>query len=85
MVYSQHQRVPLLPGLNSSNTGCFSDAAFRVAAEVCEEFYDTFNFNYYKSKRDWDVSEATRRRSSSLVTTASRSATMVSVSSSSNA
>jgi hypothetical protein len=42
-VFSKQQRAPLLPGLNSGDTGCFSDAAFWVIAEVREEFYDTLN------------------------------------------
>ena len=41
MVFSRQQRDPLLPGLNSGDSGCFSDTVSQGAAEVCEEFYDT--------------------------------------------
>lgn len=41
MVFSQQQRAALLVGLNSGDTGCVLDAAFRSVAEVCDEFYDT--------------------------------------------
>jgi hypothetical protein len=40
-VFGYGSRGPLSPILNSDNNGCFSDTVFRVAAEVCEEFYDT--------------------------------------------
>ena len=41
MVFSRQQRDPLLPGLNSGDSGCFLDTVSQGAAEVCEEFYDT--------------------------------------------
>ena len=43
MVFSRQQRDPLLPGLNSGDSGCFLDTVFQGAAEVCEEFYDTLS------------------------------------------
>jgi len=45
MVFSKQQRAPLLPGLNSSDTGCFSNPALWVIAEVREEFYDTLSYS----------------------------------------
>ena len=41
MVFSRQQRDPLLPGLNSGDSGCFLDTVSQGAAEVREEFYDT--------------------------------------------
>jgi hypothetical protein len=40
MFFSYRSRGSLLLLLNSDDVGCLSDTASRVAAEVCEEFYD---------------------------------------------
>ena len=54
MVFSRQQRDPLLPGLNSGDSGCFLDTVSQGAAEVCEEFYDTL-FCCYTTHRDGGI------------------------------
>ena len=60
MVFSRQQRDPLLPGLNSGDSGCFLDTVSQGAAEVCEEFYDTL----YRELGDSEEDCSNRRRQS---------------------
>lgn len=43
MVFNHRSKGPLLLLLNIGTTGFFSDAVSRVAAKVCDEFYDTLD------------------------------------------